>query len=55
MTQMNLTMREKQTDGHKNRLVVAKEKGQRGGAGWELGISRCKLLHIGWRHNKALR
>ena len=29
-----------------NRLVVA--KGVRGRKDWKLGISRCKLLHIGW-------
>ena len=37
-----------------NKLVVA--KGVRGGRGldWEFGISRCKLLYIGWINNKVL-
>ena len=35
-----------------NRCVVAKE--DRGGSGmdWELGVSRCKLLHLEWVNNK---
>ena len=24
------------------------------GSDWEPGISRCKLLHAGWMHNKVL-
>ena len=27
---------------------------QQGGIGWEFGISRCKLLYIGWINNKVL-
>ena len=27
---------------------------QGGGMDWEFGISRCKLLYIGWINNKAL-
>ena len=34
-----------------NRLVVAKGGG---GKDWEFGVSRCKLLYIGWINNKAL-
>ena len=37
-----------------NRLVVAKGEGGGGGMDWEVGISRCKLLYIGWINNKAL-
>ena len=44
MTQMNLSMKQKQT----HRLVVARGKGMWGGMGWEFGTSRCKLVHIGW-------
>ena len=31
-------------------------RGRRGGGGknWEFGISRCKLLCIGWINNKVL-
>ena len=31
--------------------------GCQGGGGvrdWEFGVSRCKLLNIGWKNNKAL-
>ena len=40
--------------GIENRLVVA--KGERGGVGmdWVFGISRSKLLHIGWINHKVL-
>ena len=37
-----------------NRLAVVKGEGDRGGKDWEFGISRCKLLHTGWRKNKVL-
>lgn len=33
-------------------LVVAKGAGR---MGWGFGISRCKLLPIGWVNNKVLR
>ena len=29
--------------------------GPGGGVAWESGTSRCKLLYIGWTHNKVLR
>ena len=35
--------------------MVAKGEGSRGGKGLESGVSRCKLLHIGWINNKVLR
>ena len=25
-----------------------------GGMAWECGVSRCKLVHIGWINNKVL-
>ena len=37
-----------------NRLLVAKGEGGRGGKDWEFGISRCKLVYIGWMNNKVL-
>ena len=27
---------------------------QRGGVGWEFGVSRCKLVYTGWINNKVL-
>ena len=45
-------MKQKQTHGHKEQTVVAKGEGEGEGGGggkdWEFGISRCKLLYIGW-------
>ena len=50
---MNISMKQKQI--HKeNRLVVTKGESGRGGKDWEFGISRCKLLYIGWINNKVL-
>ena len=38
-----------------NRFVVAKGGGEGwGGKDWEFGISRCRLLHVGWINNKVL-
>ena len=37
-----------------NRCVVAKGEGGWGREDWEFGISRCKLLCIGWINNKVL-
>ena len=34
--------------------MVAKGEGRGGGKDWELGVSRCKLLYIGWINNKVL-
>ena len=34
--------------------MVAKREEGRGGKDWEFGISRCKLLFIGWITNKVL-
>ena len=46
---------ETETDSDiENRLVVAKGKGKWGGKDWEFGVSRCKLLYIGWITNKDL-
>ena len=34
--------------------MVAKGEGGGGGKDWEFGISRCKLLYIGWINSKVL-
>ena len=34
--------------------MVAKGEGGGRGKDWEFGISRCKLLYIGWMNNKVL-
>ena len=36
-----------------NRLGVAKEDRGREGTDWELGVSRCKLLHLAWINKKV--
>ena len=37
-----------------NRLVVAKGEAVEGGTDWEFGVSRGKLLYIGWINSKVL-
>ena len=37
-----------------NRLGVAKGEAGGGGKDWEFGVSRCKLVYIGWINNKVL-
>ena len=37
-----------------NSLMVAKGEERKVGKGWEFGISRGKLLYIGWINNKLL-
>ena len=57
MAQMNLSTKQKQAHRHREqtcRLVVAKGKGGGGRKYWEFGVSRCKLLYIGWINNKVL-
>ena len=34
--------------------MVAKGEGVGGGMEWEAGVSRCKLLYIGWINSKVL-
>ena len=34
--------------------MVAKAEEDGGGIDWKFGISRCKILHIGWINNKVL-
>ena len=50
---MNLSTKQKETD-IESKLVVAKGEGVGRGTDWEFGISRCKLLYIGWINNKVL-
>ena len=51
---MNPSMNGNRLTDIDNRLVVAKGEGFGGGMEWEVGISRCKLLHIEWINNKVL-
>ena len=55
MTQMNLSTKQKQTRRHGEQTCGCQEGGMMGVEGrWEFGISRCKLLHIGWIKDKVL-
>ena len=53
MTQMNLSMKQKQIYRH-SRFVLA--KGSKGGGrkDWEFGVSRYKLVYTEWINNKVL-
>ena len=50
MTEMNLSMKQKQTHRHTEQTCGCQEGAEVG----EVGISRCKLLYIGWINNKFL-
>ena len=54
MTQMNVSMKQKQTLRHKEQTCVCSEGRAGGEMEWEPGISRCKLLYIEWLKNKVL-
>ena len=51
---MNLATKQKQT--HRHREQTGGRRGEWGGGGrdWEFGVSRCKLVYIGWINNKVL-
>ena len=53
MTQMNLSTKQKQTHRYREQTCGHQGAGGRG-TDWEFGISRCKLLYIGWINNKVL-
>ena len=48
-----LQKRNKLTDTE-NRSVAAKGEEGEGRKDWTFGISRCKLLYLGWMNNKGL-
>ena len=54
MTQMNISMKQKQTTDIENRPVVPRGRRGWGGMDWECGISIFKLVYIGWINNKIL-
>ena len=55
MTQINLSMKQKQTHRHRDQTCGCQGGGEVGGGmNWEFGVSRCKLLHIEWINNKVL-
>ena len=57
MIKTNLSTKRNRLPDTENRLVVAEGGGGWRGMGWEFGISRYKLLHIGYTYrinNKVL-
>ena len=55
MTQINLSIKQKQTHRHREETYGC-QGGWGGGGGmeWEFGISICKLIHAEWINNKVL-
>ena len=54
MTQMNISTRQKQTHRYREQTCGCQGLGEGRGKDWEFGISRSKLLYIGWINNKVL-
>ena len=54
MTEMNLSTKQKQTHRQREQTCDCQGEGGRRMMDWEFGISRCKLLRIGWINNKVL-
>ena len=54
MTQMNLSMKQKQTHRHREQIRGCQWETHAGRLEWESSISMCKLLYIGWINNKVL-
>ena len=56
MAQMNLYTKQKQTHRHSKQTCGCQggEEVGVGGMDREFGVSRCKLLYIGWINNKVL-
>ena len=51
---MNLSMKQKQNPGCRKQTGGCQGGGGGEGMEWEAGVSRCKLLYIGWINNKVL-
>ena len=51
---MNLPMKQKQSHRYREWTCGCQGGGAGGGKVWEFGMSRCKLLYIGWINNKVL-
>ena len=46
MTQMNLSTKQKENHGHREKTGGCRGGGVGGGMEWEVGVSTCKLLYI---------
>ena len=54
MTQINISMKQKQTHRYREQTCGCQGERGRGEKYWEFGISRCKLLYARWINNKVL-
>ena len=54
LTQTNLSARQRQTQRHREYILVVAKEEREGRKDWESGIRRCKLWYIGWINNKDL-
>ena len=54
MAQMNLSAEQNQTHGHRGQTCGCQGGGGRSRRDWEVGVSRCKLLHLEWISNEIL-
>ena len=54
MTQINLSMKQKQNPGHREQICGCQGGRAGGRMDWEFGGSRCKLLYIEWINKKVL-
>ena len=52
MTQMNTSMKQKQTHRHREQICGCQGGGGVGGKDLDLGVSGCKLLYTGWINKK---
>ena len=53
MAQVNLLTKQKQTHGNGEQTSGCQGGGGGSGMDWELPVSRCKLLHLGWMGNEV--
>ena len=54
ITQMNISTKQKQTQRHREYVLVVAKEEREGRKDWEFEIGRCQLLYIGWINNKDL-
>ena len=52
---MNLSMKKKWNQGHRELTIGCQGAGGERGMDWEFGISRYKLVYIEWINNKVLQ
>jgi len=53
MAQINLSTKQKQTQGHREQTCGCQGVGKKWNA-WGTGVGRCKLLHLEWISNEVL-